>query len=314
MEKLILFKTLFGSHLYGTDTERSDKDYKAIFMHDTRDIILGRAKDTFHDNTNNSDTRNKPEDIDIEYIELRRFLRDCWSGQTYALDMLFAPESFWLEGSVTWGCIIENRHKLLSKNVEPYIGYCRRQAGKYGLKGSRLGELLRVIDHFAIQSPTAKIGEILSGFTYSEFIKLISIENPDRGKSGDFLEVLGKKYELTKMVKEVLPSLHNMHERYGERAKLAMDNKGIDWKAVSHAFRCCYQHIELSTTGEIKFPLAQADFLREIKNATLDYTTLQQDLYELMEKAVSSVQNSIFLPDEPDKEYWEEFILQTYLR
>jgi hypothetical protein len=28
--------------------------------------------------------------VDCEYIELRKFIKDCLNGQTYALDMLFS--------------------------------------------------------------------------------------------------------------------------------------------------------------------------------------------------------------------------------
>lgn len=37
----IIFKTLFGSHLYGTDTPNSDKDYKAVFIQPIEDGFKG---------------------------------------------------------------------------------------------------------------------------------------------------------------------------------------------------------------------------------------------------------------------------------
>ncbi|MCB0410534.1 MAG: nucleotidyltransferase domain-containing protein [Flavobacteriales bacterium] len=122
----IIFKTLFGSHLYGTQTENSDKDYKAVYMADIQDILLKKDKDTIQENTktgNHFGVRNTKDDIDCEYIELRKFLRDAMNGQTYALDMLFAPPMFWIEYDDVWEGIRENMGKLLSKNVKPFIGY-----------------------------------------------------------------------------------------------------------------------------------------------------------------------------------------------
>ncbi len=47
----ILFKTLFGSHLYGTDTEKSDKDYKGIFIAPLSEIILKKDRHVIYEST-----------------------------------------------------------------------------------------------------------------------------------------------------------------------------------------------------------------------------------------------------------------------
>lgn len=311
----IIFKLKFGSHLYGTQTENSDTDYKAIYIADLEDIILKRDKRTIHQDTKvNRGQKNSKDDVDTEFIELRKFIKDCMDGQTYALDMLFSnPEMWQIAHTKEWKYILANREKLLSRHVEPYIGYCRQQAGKYGLKGSRLGELLRVLEFLQKQKPTAKLATVVATLEPSEFVKYVKIDSPVKGKSGHFLEVLGKKFELTKMVKEVLPSLELANEKYGDRAVLAMKNEGVDFKAISHAFRCCYQLIELAQTGRIQFPLEQAWFLREIKQGKVPYVDLQEPLYDLMEKAIASVEKSD-LPAEPDREFWERWLVSVYER
>lgn len=121
----ILFKTKFGSHLYGTNTENSDMDYKAVFLPDLEDIILKKDKRTIHEDTKPShiNSRNTKDDVDIEYKDLREYLREAMAGQTYALDMLFAPKEMWLESSQEWEFVVKNREKLLSKNVAPFLGY-----------------------------------------------------------------------------------------------------------------------------------------------------------------------------------------------
>ncbi len=55
--------------------------------------------------------------------------------------------------------------------------------------------------------------------------------------------------------------------RYGERSKKALD--GSDWKALSHAYRGIIQINELLDTGEIIFPLKEANLLKQIKNAEI---------------------------------------------
>ena len=262
----ILFKTIFGSHLYGTNSETSDHDYKGVFMESIDAIILKRDRTVILNCTKPDKgfgIRNTKDDVDTEFKEVRRFLHDCQQGQTYALDMLFTPEKFWLERSSAWEYIINCRHKLLSKNVKPYIGYIRQQTGKYGLKGSRLGELLRVIDYLKMFDIKQPLYSILNDFQQSEFAKVVEITNErphgETSITETFLEVLGKKFQSTRLIKDVLPSLEKLNSMYGGRAKLAMQNEGVDWKAVSHAFRCCYQLIELAKTHRINFPLEQAE-------------------------------------------------------
>lgn len=309
----IIFKTLFGSHLYGTDTPSSDKDYKSIFIQPIEDIVLGKKMDNVQQNTNSSNSRNTKEDVDTEYIELRKFIKDLLDGQTYALDMVFAPKEFWLESSPLWESVLDNRDKFLSKNIEPYMGYCRRQAGKYGLKGSRLGEVLRVIEFLETKDQKQALGEALKDFEGSEFAKVLLDVEQKNGAKTSFFEVLGKKYDFKIFVKDALTALNALKTRYGERAELAQKNEGVDWKAVSHAFRCCYQLIELAETQYIQFPLKEAGRIKEIKLGTLDYLPLQEELWELMNKAIESIEASS-LSTNPDRKFWDNFILKTYLK
>lgn len=313
----ILFKTIFGSHLYGTDTPNSDTDYKGIFKESLENIILKDDRETFHENTNSNGEgqKNSPHDIDVEFKELRRFLRDCLVGQTYALDLLFSTPDKWIIVSDEWKFIIAHREKLLSKNVQPYIEYCRQQAGKYGLKGSRLGELLRVIEFLKKFKSTMKLIDVLSEFQESEFAKVIQItserKNSEKPITETFLEVLGKKFEQQKMIKEILPALEKMNEMYGGRARLALENKGVDWKAVSHAFRCCYQLQELAKTKKITFPLLQAEKLKKIKIGAIPYCELQEELVTLMNDSIAAI-NSSNLPEEPDKDFWDKYLVRIY--
>lgn len=315
----ILFKCKFGSHLYGTNTPTSDQDFKGVFIESLDNIILRKDSETVHHNTRADQTdgvRNAPTDVDIEHKELRRFVNDCLSGQTYALDMLFAPIDTWLEFTPIWTALVLNRKKFLSKNVEPYIAYCRHQAGKYGLKGSRLGELLRVIEYLKAYDPKTPLYTAVLGLPVSEYVKMVEITserpNGEQPLTETFLEVLTKKFSITRHIEDVLVSLERMNEKYGARARLAQENAGVDWKAISHAYRCMHELRELAQTGEIKFPLESADFLKRVKMGEISYDLVQEELPKLMESAIEMVKNSEHLPDEPDYEFWENFILQVY--
>ncbi|MFB6350899.1 MAG: hypothetical protein ABEK29_03800 [Bradymonadaceae bacterium] len=57
------------------------------------------------------------------------------------------------------------------------------------------------------------------------------------------------------------------------------------------------------TTGEIAFPLEQADFLRRVKR-------VEREIPELVEQALETPSR---LPNEPDVDYWEQWLVETYL-
>lgn len=300
----IIFKCNFGSYLYGTLTPASDKDYKGVYIAELSDIVLKRDKATIKYTTGNDFSRNTENDIDTEYKELRTFLKEAMDGQTYALDMLFCNKENIIQSSYIWDKLIENRHKLLSKNVTPFLGYCRQQAEKYSIKGTRLGELERVIDLLKIQDNSLTITQICTFIDESKHVYFKHLNGEI------FLSVLGKLYQTNKTCKEVLKSLELTQSKYGARAVQARDNEGIDYKAISHAYRCMYEVRDLLTTGNITFPLKEAEYLVKIKTGQIAYSVIQDELAELMNE-VKVIKSS--LPEKPDYEFWDGFIVGVYL-
>jgi len=314
----IIFETKFGSHVYGTNTPNSDLDYKGIFLAPIEDIIFGKKNDsivTCSKVKKGLGVRNTKDDIDHEFKELRKFIYDALDGQTYAVDMLYTPHKFWKSDSLTWDFIVSNRDKFLSKKVNAFIGYCNQQASKYGLKGTRLGTVKMVIDTLKTFEPTSRLKENPK-FASGDFIdyKTYTHKVGNETKDDEMLEILGKLYSGNTQVKLILASLEKFYNGYGERAVMAMNNDGIDFKAISHAYRCCYQLIELATKHRVDFPLAEAPYLTKIKLGEVSWPQkVQDELPALMEKAIKLVKESD-LPEEPDREFWNKFIFDTYLK
>lgn len=313
-----IFKTKFGSHLYGTNSPTSDLDFKSVYIDSFENIILNKSKPTLHigPEKETNGIKNNPNDIDEEVIELRTFIKDCLNGQTYALDMLFSPENMWIESSEIWWDILFCKDKLLSKQVAPYIGYCRQQAGKYGLKGSRLGELQKLLKILRGIDTNLRLKDVQtvieSAFINSEFVKIIVKQHKVTHANEVYLEVLGKYYSENLLIKNVLVSIEIFDNKYGERARLATLNEGVDWKAISHAYRCMYQLEELALTGQIIFPLKDRVCLKQIKYNEVPYNIIQEELPTLINKSIEAVNSSIFLSEEPDIEFWNQFLVKLY--
>jgi hypothetical protein len=60
-------------------------------------------------------------------------------------------------------------------------------------------------------------------------------------------QVCGKTFQESATIGYVIPIVEKFYNDYGRRAKLAAENKNIDWKAVSHALRAAYQTKEILT-------------------------------------------------------------------
>lgn len=112
-----IFKGIFGSRLYGTHNENSDYDVRQIHKSSLEEIILKK-------NLNNI-PKEEGSEVDFESKELRIFINDCLYGQTYAYDLLFTPKNLWVSYSDIWNDIYENRHKLVTNNMKPFLAYCR---------------------------------------------------------------------------------------------------------------------------------------------------------------------------------------------
>jgi hypothetical protein len=105
--------------------------------------------------------------------------------------------------------------------------------------------------------------------------------------------------------------VNRFYENYGHRAKLASENKGIDWKAVSHAFRAAYQTKEILTKGKITFPLKNAEFIKEIKQGKYDYTTVVAPMLDELMDEVEWLSLRSTLPEKVDVKMWETWLINT---
>jgi predicted nucleotidyltransferase len=143
-DEIVVIDTIFGSHLYGTNDENSDMDYKRIVIPDKRDVILGRVFKSRHENTKSGDGKNTRDDTDVETISLHYFFKLLCEGQTMALDILHAEPEDGKDTDV-WRALRENREMFYTSKMSAFMGYAQHQAAKYGLRSGRLGNVREVI-------------------------------------------------------------------------------------------------------------------------------------------------------------------------
>jgi len=307
----LLYLCKFGSHLYGINTEDSDLDLKGIFLPSERQCLLGKISKSINYSSGSKDTKNTQNDIDIQLWSLQYFLQLVQKGETNAIDLLYSatyPEMVLYETS-SIKSIFRNHDKLYNvKDCNAYFGYALGQAKKCGMRGSRLHKIKTVYEY-------------VNNFNISHGEKLLSLipfimdKYHDKSycfttkvKGIESLVLCGKTHQGNIKIFEFLNRLKRTISSYGERAR---QNKGVDWKALSHAMRVLFQMEELIATGKIQYPLSSAEVLLKIKNGDYDFNRIKELISYKLSKIKRDLKNSNVV-NRKDKKLIESIIMNAY--
>jgi len=304
---------LFGSHLYGLSTPASDFDYKGIYMPTLPELLLNNYAGTYKHSTGGAHQKNESGDIDTEVISLSKFLDHACAGETFAIDMLHCENP--ILNSPIWDDLVEHRTMFYSKSLKAYLGYVKKQAAKYGLKGTRLADIRSVIDQLETFDGERTLNEVRDYLFYGEYSQwIVKPSSRDGIPDQEFYEVNMKKYQSTNTVEYVLGQLSKMWNSYGARAKAAESNNGVDWKALSHALRAGYQARDIYLHGDFEYPLQESEFLLDVKLGKLDYKTEVAPVLESLVEEVDALAFNSDLPQQVNRNYWDTWLLGVYAK
>lgn len=308
-----IFRTIFGSRLYGTDNENSDYDVKSVYLPDLESCLV---------KTQNFTSRHREfvKDgikYDCEDIPLQSFLKMASEGQTMAYDMLFSPKDKWLpdegEDFGFWeNVILPARDKFISRKCVNFLGYAIGQALKYGNKGKKLKQYEEAVKRLsAISDKSAPAQNYTDMLADSNLIEIEMRETrPDIKESGTPYIIVGDtSFPLATPVKYLLECYEKRIEMYGKRSRNAAENDGRDYKALSHALRALYEVKELVETGNITFPLPMAEEVKALKEGRLDVLNPDETILEEARRVKQKILESS-LP-ETGRDY-NDLILSAY--
>lgn len=317
-----VMKGYFGSHLYGTSTPESDVDFKEIYVPHARDILTGNVKEHMSKNTNNTSSKNTKDDVDHELYSLKYFFKLAADGETVALDMLHTPQSLVVKSDLpdVWKYIQDNRSRFYTTNMKSYLGYVRKQASKYGVKGSRLAILRQALKRsnecgqYFDNGAVIRLSHMKNVLPVGEFASWVETENEKTGKQ-TFYNLLDRKFQDTLTNKEFNAILVKLEENYGERARKAEANEGIDWKALSHACRGGLQLLEIYKTGDLVYPLQDAPFILDVKLGKHTFKTVQEFLEDIVDQVEHASEQAAKngMQQKVDMSFWDDFLEQVYL-
>ncbi|AFL47447.1 nucleotidyltransferase [Acinetobacter phage ZZ1] len=320
----LIMKTVFGSALYGTQTPESDTDIKGIFIPGARDLILGNPVEHYLNNTAGDNVKNTANDVDEEMYSLKQFIAMAVKGETIALDMLHSNTQHIIDYDYMepWDFIYNNRHRFYTTDMKAYLGYVKKQASKYGIKGTRMAALREVWEIVSKEevgydrpSPygwkSFTLDRVIDKLPQNEYC--FTVTNEDTGQV--FYEVLGAKHQLTVSLASFVSAIKKQWEKYGARARQAELNQGVDWKSMHHAIRGGFQLQEIYKTGDLQYPLKDAKLLLDIKLGKLSF----KEVSEILEDTISDVDRLAIeaskngMPAEVDTKFWDKFIEDVYL-
>jgi predicted nucleotidyltransferase len=296
----------FGSHLYGADTPASDLDLKGIFMPKREEILLNKIQKSVNFDSNKSDSKNTAEDVDIELYSFHYFMELAMKGEMIGLDMLHASGENILISSPTWKSIRAKRSLFYTTNMKGFVKYAKKQAAKYGEKGSRLESVDKLVTYLNLNTfdSDARMDTVWNNLPTDEHMRHRKNSNP---KIKEFL-FCGKVIQSTAKVSYVLEMLETFKNSYGHRARKAKENGGVDWKAISHALRACIQIERILREGDLTFPLPEGPFIRDVKEGNKSIEGVLEVLEDKL-AAIDALTEISDFPKEVNREYIESIML-----
>lgn len=295
----IIFKLVTGSHLFGTSTPESDKDYMGIFLPSPDDFFgIDKAPDEWADNVIDRDEqgRNTDKAVDCKYYSLRKWASNAAKGQPWALEFLFAPQNKWIVSSPEWQSILTRKDYFLSKEgIGGFVGFAKSQVNKSVSKGANLRNIREIMALLEmVKTPnTVKFIDVCHSDSegqgsYVMIPESLGIHNkrPQHGENTKWqphepvafktslsdngtpcAKIGGKLFNFGSTVKQIRIKLRNIERNYGTRSEDAAQNI-YDWKSLYHAYRNLFEVREFLSECKITLPRPpeEIEFLMRVRN------------------------------------------------
>ena len=131
------------------------------------------------------------------------------------------------------------------------------------------------------------------------------------GRMVRHLDLCGRRVPVHATIKAAREMAARLLAEYGARSLRAEQDDGVDRKALSHAVRVGREALELLATGRLRFPLAAAGHLLDIKLGRLPYDAVAAGIGTLLDAVQAAVSTSA-LPEQSDRDAAEALVLRAH--
>ena len=318
----VIYITQYGSKLYGTDNPNSDTDYKGVYIPSKASVLLKRDIEHYNFNSNNSNTKNSKDDIDLQLFSVYKWFSLLKKGETGAMDILFSlfREDTQVFNDPKFTSLIKQNYKsFYNKNLHSFLGYCVGQSKVYNVRGERFNELHLFVEYFnelakeqganKLESMYPLVEELFTKqkYKYIKFVSAPTSRGSGEAKEGVYIEVLGKRFLGTVTIQYFSEKITEMEEQFGNRARASA--KGVDFKALSHAVRVIDEVEELIDDEFITFPLKNRVYVTSVKEGNEALEDVMNYIDQKLNVVQAKLENSS-LAERSDEAFMNELLLE----
>jgi len=330
MNKNALFKTIngydivmemmAGSHLYGTDTPESDKDYIGVILPAASEVfgfnVMKELDVSIVSKLENG--KNSKDATDRKFYEFRHFVKLAAENNPNIIELLFVNSDSLLVGSYISDLLLSKVNMFVDHNkiYTKYLAYAGSQKHKMLIKPENYTEIIRSLDFLYDYIGTNTLSNLSDPNTIKKSKqlllelndKIIGLQIPINFNSS-FISIGDLNLNKSITVKAAITTLAERAKKAGSRTDLYV-KYGFDTKFGSHCVRLLLEALSLLKEGKISFPLEDAPFIREIKCGK--YTKEQTvAIIKDLEKQVECVYNNLKVKKSCDKQGVENLVVST---
>lgn len=308
--KNIILLGLGGSHAYGTNVETSDIDIRGVALNKKEEILTNKNFEQFCN-----------EETDTTIYSFNKIITLLSSCNPNTIEMLGLKPEHYLYLSQIGQELIDNAHMFLSKRaIQSFGGYATQQLRRMENKSMRTIEQSRQEEHILNSIKNATYDYKQKYFSYDEDSISLYVDKSEREEydSEIFMDISLKHYPL-RDYKSMWSEMNNIVKEYskvGKRNQNAITHDKLG-KHMMHLVRLYLMAFDILENEQIiTYREKDIDFLMEIRNGKfLDANNEPtKDLYDLIdeyEKRLEYAKENTSLPDSPDYNKINEFIMSV---
>jgi uncharacterized protein len=283
-ERNQIVKLITGSHLYGTNTETSDKDYIGIFIAD-KEYYFGMKnieEVSLNEVSKDEVGKNTKDAVDCKYYEIRQFFKLAFENNPNIIELLFSTEMNTIVSNDYFWHIIKNRNYFLSSEAikKKFLAYAFSQKHKMIIKLENYDILKEAYNILEASDKKFLVDEV--SFRIFEFRNNINTE----------FRVADLFIPRNISVKKAKEILQNRLGRVGNRQELVL-KYGFDLKFAGHLLRLLLEGRELLQTKNLIFPLKERELILDIKKGKYKLDEILK-MAEELEKEIELMQYKKF--------------------
>ena len=300
-DRNILFFFTAGSHFFDLNTERSDLDFRGIYMPSAKELYEGEGRRRLVDwktQPNKKGVKNTKNDIDCTFYSITKFLDLLSSGDFNMMEILFTPKNKIIIDSNYMKYLRSIRSGLLVNDISAFLGFIKKEYKRYGVNIYHYQSQVNFIKFLQQFQPHTKLKYIWEDIKeYAKEDQHINFTESQTsyGRYTPSVKISERMYQNTVRVDYVIKALTDIIKRYGHR-QINMKKSGVEYKGLYHALRLIYEANDLYDFNELKIPFSKQrmEILKRIKTGNIDKNELFKLIDCEIEKLKLREQNTIF--------------------